>query len=95
MDNKKEIQVVELDWKAPSERKVHDFINQFDDEVKKEFVKNCLEVKEDKLIMKRVDTRNWLSEKFDEKEYILWRNRTVAKAKRLSAIEEMSKWLDL
>lgn len=89
------IEKVTLNWKAPSERKMADFVKQFDDEKKKAFALACIEVKDGKGKVNKAKAKKWLVKEFDNTDYIVWEGRPEKKEKRMSSVDEISMWLDL
>lgn len=86
---------VTLDWKAPSERKMADFVGGYDDTIKKEFATACVEVKDGKPTIIRSKAKKWLIDKFDNTGEIEWKNRPEKKQKKVSGATTIAGWLNL
>lgn len=86
---------VTLDWKAPSERKMADFVGTLSNEMKREFAKACVEKKEGKNVINKSKAKKWLVSKFDNTDDIEWLKRPEKKVKRTSGADTIAEWLDL
>ena len=86
---------VTLDWKAPSERKIADFLGGLNDEMKKEFAEACITIKDEKPIFNKSKAKKWLVDKFDNTDEIEWKNRPEKKVKKLSGVDTIAGWLNL
>ena len=86
---------VVLDWKAPSERKIKEFVGELPDKDKKDFVVTCLEKKNNKNVLNKPKARKWLTSKFDNTDDIEWKGRPEKREKRMSAVDEMAEWFNL
>ena len=84
-----------LDWKAPSDRKMADFVGQFDDATKKEFAQACMIRKNGKPFVVKSKAKKWLVEKFDSTEQIEWKNRPQKAKTKTSGAEDIEGWLKL
>lgn len=89
------IKTVELNWKTPSEKKIYEFLENFDDEKKKSFSEACIEEKDDEIKMNRKNAKKWLTEQFDGTDYITWINRPSVDGKKVSAVQKMAGWKNL
>ena len=86
---------VTLDWKAPSERKMADFVGKLDNAKKKSFALACVEVKDEKKQINRAKAKKWLTEQFDGTNDIEWKGRPVKNEKTASGADTIASWLDL
>lgn len=86
---------VKLDWKAPSEKKMADFVEELDNAMKKDFATSCVEVNDGKVKINRSKAKKWLVEKFDKTGEIEWKNRPEKKAKTMSGATRIAEWLNL
>lgn len=87
---------VTLDWKAPSERKMADFVGELSNEMKKDFAKACVETnKEGKTVINKSNAKKWLVKHFDNTDDIEWLKRPVKKESRKSGAVTIAEWLDL
>ena len=84
-----------LDWKAPSERKMADFVGGYDDATKKDFAQTCVVMKEGKPFIVRSKAKKWLVDKFDNTGEIEWKNRPEKKQKKQSGASDIADWLNL
>ena len=94
-ENKNTNYIVTLNWKAPSESKMADFVDTLDIETKKEFAKTCASKENGKCKINKSMARKWLTEKFDGTDKIKWENRPEKKVKKVSGAERICRWLDL
>ena len=91
-----EVKKVTLDWKAPSEKKIHDFIEQFGEDKMYDFAMECiLEDDNGNEKMNRAKAKDWLVKEFDKTDYIEWKNRPKKKDKEPSAVKKMAAWKNL
>ena len=90
-----EMEIITLNWKAPSERKIVDFVSKFDDETKRSFAVECLEKKKGVMTINKLKAKKWLVERFDATGEIRWENRPQVKPKKPSAISTAESWLNL
>lgn len=88
----KEIMKVVLDWKAPSEKKIADFMEQFDVDKMIAFANACVD-ENDKF--NRSKAKAWLVKEFDKTDYIEWKNRPETKEKKLSGAKRIAAWKNL
>ena len=86
---------VTLDWKAPSESKMADFVGELSNEMKKDFAKACVEVKEGKTVINKSNAKKWLVKHFDNTGDIEWLKRPEKKASKKSGAVTIAEWLDL
>lgn len=85
---------VTLDWKAPSERKMADFVGKLSDEKKKSFAKACVEKNEDgKITINKSNAKKWLTKEFDGTNEIEWKKRPEKKEKKMSGADTIASWL--
>lgn len=84
---------IKLDWKAPSEKVMKEYVGKLDNEKKKSFAKACMEVKDGKNVVNKSKARNWLVENCP-KEDIEWKNKPKT-VRGLSSADEIASWLDL
>ena len=85
---------VTLDWKAPSEKKMAEYVGALGDDKKKEFAKACVEKKDGKNVINRSKAKAWLVEKCDSTGDIEWKNRPKS-VRPISGADEIASWLDL
>ena len=86
---------ISLDWKAPSESKMADFVEGLDNTMKKEFATTCVEKKDGKAVVNRSKAKKWLVSKFDNTDAIEWKNRPEKKEKKMSGADTIAEWLNL
>lgn len=86
---------VTLDWKAPSERKMADFVGGLDNEKKKAFATACVTKKDGKVSINKSKAKKWLVDNFDNTDDIEWNNRPEKKVKKLSGADTIAEWLEL
>ena len=86
---------VVLDWKAPSERKMADFVGTLSDAKKKEFAEACVDKKGEKATVNKANAKKWLVDNFDGTDKIEWKNRPKKKEKKMSGVDTIAGWLDL
>ena len=87
---------VVLDWKAPSEKKMADFVGELTDEKKKSFAEACVSRKEDgKVVINKAKAKKWLTENFDNTDEIEWNGRPTKREKTKSGADRIAEWLNL
>ena len=87
---------VVLDWKAPSERKMADFVGTLSDEKKKSFAEACVGRKEDgKVEINKAKAKKWLTKEFDGTDEIQWEKRPEKKQKKMSGADTIASWLEI
>lgn len=85
---------VTLDWKAPSEKKMKDYVISLGEEKMKSFAKACVETKDNKNVINKSKAKKWLIDNCDNTGDIEWKNRPKT-VRTLSAADEIASWLDL
>lgn len=85
---------VTLDWKAPSEKKMAQYVGTLGDEKKKSFAKACVEKKEGKSVINKSKAKKWLVTNCDSTGDIEWKNRPN-EVRPISSAEEIASWLNL
>ena len=86
---------VTLDWKAPSEKKMADFVQDLSVEMKKDFANACVEKKDGKVVINKSKAKKWLVAKFDNTDEIEWLKRPEKKVMKKSGADRIAEWLDL
>ena len=82
-----------LDWKAPSEKVMKEYVKTLDDKCKKEFAEVCVEFTEEgKINIKKTEAKKWLYKNCNED--IEWKN-APKNARPMSSAEEIASWLKL
>lgn len=85
---------VKLDWKAPSEKVMKEYVAKLGDDMKKSFAKACVEkTEEGKVKINKSNAKKWLVSNCDKNEDIEWKNRPK-NARPLSSAEEIASWLE-
>lgn len=85
---------VTLDWKAPSDNKMREYVKTLGEEKMKSFAKACIiKTEEGKPKVVKSKAKNWLIDNCDEKD-IEWKNKPE-KAVAMSGADEIASWLDL
>ena len=84
-----------LDWKAPSERKMMDLVEELTDAEKLEFAKKCTVDKDGKRVIKKSEGKKWIKDKFDGKDVIEWKNLPKGTKKKPSISDTLEMWLKL
>ena len=82
---------VTLDWKAPSERKMADYVEGLGEEQKKDFAKTCVSEKDGKVSISKGKARKWLLSNCDPSD-IEWKNKP-ANTRAMSGAERIASWL--
>ena len=85
---------VTLDWKAPSEKKMAEYVKELGDEKKKSFAKACVDKKDGKVIINKSKAKKWLVDNCDSLGDIEWKNRPK-KVRPISGADEIASWLDI
>lgn len=86
---------VTLEWKAPSDKQMQEFVGQFDNQMKKDFAKTCVVMKDGKATINKSKAKQWLTSKFDGTDEIEWKGRPINREKKLSAADTIASWLEL
>ena len=90
------IDTITLNWKTPSEKKIYNFLENFNDEKKKSFSEECIEEDDNGNVkMNRKNAKKWLTKEFDGTDYIKWEGRPADDKKRVSAVSKMAEWKNL
>lgn len=84
---------VTLDWKAPSEKKMAEYVKTLGEDKMKSFAKACVETNDDKTSINKSKAKKWLIENCDEKD-IEWKNKPK-NVRPMSGAEEIASWLNL
>lgn len=84
---------VTLDWKAPSEKKMAEYVKTLGEDKMKNFAKTCVGKKDDKVIINKSKAKKWLVDNCDEKD-IEWKNKPK-NVRPMSGAEEIASWLNL
>ena len=84
---------VTLDWKAPSEKKMAEYVKTLGEDKMKSFAKTCVEKNDDKTSINKSKAKKWLIENCDEKD-IEWKNKPK-NVRPMSGAEEIASWLKL
>ena len=85
---------VTLDWKAPSEKKMAEYVGTLGDEKKKEFAKACAEKKDGKNKINKSKAKKWLIDNCDASGDIEWKGRPKS-VRPVSGADEIASWLNL
>ena len=85
---------VVLDWKAPSEKKMAEYVKDLGNESMKSFAKACVEKKDNKNVINKSKAKKWLVDNCDSKGDIEWKNRPQ-KVRPISGADEIASWLDI
>ena len=84
---------ITLDWKAPSEKVMKEFVSTLDNKVKKEFAEVCVERNEQgKVVINKSSAKKWLLKNYNDN--ITWKN-APKNARPMSSAEEIASWLEL
>ena len=86
---------VVLDWKAPSERRMMNLVEDLTDAEKLEFAKDCTVEKDDKRVINKSVAKKWIKDKFDGKDVIEWKNLPKENKKKPSISDTLEMWLNL
>lgn len=84
---------VTLDWKAPSEKKMAEYVKTLGEDKMKSFAKSCVDKKDGKVAINKSKAKKWLIENCDEKD-IEWKNKPK-NVRPMSGAEEIASWLNL
>lgn len=84
---------ITLDWKAPSEKKMKEYVKTLDDTMKKSFAEACVEKKDDKIIINKSSAKKWLVKNANEAD-IEWKNKPKT-SRPISSASEIASWLNL
>lgn len=84
---------VTLDWKAPSEKKMAEYVKTLGEDKMKSFANTCVEKNDDKISINKSKAKKWLIENCDEKD-IEWKNKPK-NVRPMSGAEEIASWLNL
>ncbi len=85
---------VTLDWKAPSEKKMAEYVKTLGEDKMKSFAKTCVEKSDDdKVSISKSKAKKWLVENCNEKD-IEWKNKPK-NVRPISGAEEIASWLNL
>lgn len=83
---------IKLDWKAPSEAKMIEFVSQLDADKRDAFAKACIvELEDGTRKFVRSKAKKWLVDNYDDS--IEWSNRPEKKEKKLSNVDLVASWL--
>ena len=82
-----------LDWKAPSEKKMADYVKKLAKEKRKSFAEACVEAKDGKNIINKSKAKKWLVDNCDSKGDIEWKNRPK-NARAMSSADLIASWLE-
>lgn len=85
---------VTLDWKAPSEKKMAEYVKTLGEAKMKDFAKACAEEKDGKPLINKSKAKKWLVENCDNTGDIEWKNRPKS-VRPISGAEEIVSWLKL
>lgn len=86
---------VVLDWKAPSERKMMDLVQDLTNAEKLEFAKDCTVEKDGKRVINKSVAKKWIKDKFDGKDVIEWKNLPKGTKKKPNISDTLALWLNL
>lgn len=82
-----------LDWKAPSEKKMAEYVKTLGEDKMKSFAKACVEKEDDKVSINKSKAKNWLLENCNEKD-VEWKNKPK-NVRPMSGAQEIASWLNL
>ena len=84
-----------LDWKAPSERKMMDLVEELTNAEKLEFAKDCTVAKDGKRVINKSVAKKWVKDKFDGKDRFEWKNLPKGTKKKPNISDTLEMWLNL
>lgn len=84
---------VVLDWKAPSEKKMKEYVETLGRDMMKDFAKACVEQKDGKNLINKSKAKKWLVDNCDSKGEIDWKKRPQ-NARPMSSADEIASWLN-
>ena len=82
-----------LDWKAPSEKKMAEYVKTLGEDKMKSFAKSGVDKKDGKVAINKSKAKKWLVDNCDEKD-IEWKNKPK-NVRPMSGAEEIASWLNL
>ena len=83
-----------LDWKAPSDKKMKEYVGSLDNNKKKSFAKACVEKKNGKNTINKANAKKWLVDNCESTGDIEWKNKPKS-VRQKSAADEIASWINL